>query len=117
MKREEEKLVSNDLLSRIELKATTKVLKEEAGEISVIELDSSLIDKIKDLNIRPILRSKLKDMTSEEANTFNQMLHLEAEDKLSDEKVKEWLILNHFDYYNLIPLGLAVRASENFYNN
>ncbi len=73
------------------------------------------IEEIK-LYLRP-----LSSMTEEEINEFVQIRErvLEIGEKkytciLSLEQV-DWLNKNHFDYRGLIPMGLALEASEDMY--
>lgn len=69
-----------------------------------------IIDKHTIDTVRPYLRP-MSSMTEEEEREFEETLQytqytLESYD---------WLNKNHFDYRDLIPMGLALEAPENMY--
>lgn len=59
--------------------------------------------------IKPYLRS-MDSMTSEE---YDELCKYASSKFIGDSKEREWLIINHFDYMGLIPLGLAVEINDN----
>lgn len=65
------------------------------------------------LGLKPYLRT-ISSMTEEEEIEFQEINLFEL---LYTVEGLDWLNAHHFDYRGLIPLGLAVEASEGMYNN
>lgn len=69
---------------------------------------------------KPYLRP-MSSMTEEERFVYEQRLHdvgrsidvIDADDVVSHI---DWLLSHHFDFRGLIPMGLALQASEGMYN-
>ena len=68
------------------------------------------------LEFKPYLRP-MSSMTYNESNYYN--IHIEElslrPNVINAEELITWLIENHFDYHNLIPMGLALEAPEGMY--
>ena len=68
--------------------------------------------------IKPYLRP-MSSMTEEEKELMKDSVicfnELEGNSTLFDEIGLDWLNANHFDYRGLIPMGLALEATEGMY--
>ena len=73
-------------------------------------------------NIKPYLRP-MSSMTDEEINEFilisDTVLELGNNGSICILSLEQmnWLNANHFDYRGLIPMGLAIEAPKEMYNN
>lgn len=80
-------------------------------------------------NAKPYLRP-MSSMTEEEKETYKrfcnedirqltyvQEVHPSLKQKTSCYRSIDWLNAHHFDYRGLIPMGLALKAPEDMYNN
>lgn len=85
-------------------------------------------------DFKPYLRL-MSSMTNEEREEWADLFNLELDklNEIDDENKAEelapycfgkshqvsidWLNAHHFDYHNLIPMGLALEAPENMYKN
>jgi hypothetical protein len=88
--------------------------------INIREVNGSQVfDKAKIEDIKPYLRP-MSSMTEEEAIKYVTLTHYNTDDngkpyrELTVEAL-DWLNANHFDYRGLIPMGLALEASEGMY--
>lgn len=68
--------------------------------------------------IIPYLRP-MSSMTEEEAEEYNDLVNelseYDCQPEQSSSKIIDWLIKNHFDYRGLIPMGLALEATNDMY--
>lgn len=67
------------------------------------------------LVIIPYLR-RMSSMTEEEKNTYDMFFNEDGLLNTSVDVYIDWLNENHFDYRGLIPMGLALPATEGMYN-
>jgi hypothetical protein len=61
---------------------------------------------------KPYLRT-LSSMTEEEQYEYNTAI----DNDIEPERIVDWYNLHHFDYRGLIPMGLALEATEGMYND
>ena len=77
---------------------------------------------IDECNVRPYLRL-MSSMTEEEREEFRVLggvtsyspQHNTWAVSAFSPEAYDWLLANHFDYYGLIPMGLALEAREGMY--
>ena len=66
--------------------------------------------------IKPYLRP-MSSMTEEEVDEFTQFdVYSDGEYIMPNYETIDWLNAHYFDYRDLIPIGLALEASEGMYN-
>lgn len=130
MKQEDKELLLKDICSRLPYKVYAQIPDEYGGYTSVIEsidIDGFVKDfegtQIEIENIKPYL-FPLSSMTEEQKKEYNSRKHLipvchyeygdvVEEDELWDSPWSfEYLIENHFDCNDLIPLGLAIDCTN-----
>ncbi len=111
---EEIQLLLKDLCARLPYGVKCRMLKSDS---QVCTLDSGLLDKVEILE--PYLRP-MSSMTEEEEQDYASLsnhcistsigfAYLEA------QVLVEWLNFHHFDFRNLIEMGLALEAPEGMY--
>lgn len=139
MKKEDKKLLIKDLCSRLPYKPIVQIEGCGVWNLRGIDHDDSaeLRDRVivwhgknypSSKNSFPIINCKpylfpLSSMTEEQKKEYNRRKHdIQLVDELG-EVVKEvglfdspesfeYLIENHFDYHGLIPMGLAIDATN-----
>lgn len=131
MTQEEKEILFKDLSARLPYHTRVKVwLKDGTTEEGALDLEHNYGDVLRDafyynkiVKIKPYL-FPLSSMTEEQYNEFFSYYHnIEmAEVKASGDYLKaayigddakySWLNKNHFDYRGLIPMGLAIDATE-----
>mgnify|MGYP003557875843 CR=1 FL=1 len=130
MKQEDKNLLLKDLCARLPYKVYAQIPDEYGGYTSVIEsidIDGFVKDfegtQIEIENIKPYL-FPLSSMTEEQKKEYNRRKHLipvchyeygdvVEEDELWDSPWSDqYLIENHFDCNDLIPLGLAIDCTN-----
>lgn len=125
MTQEEKQLLLKDLCVRLPYK--TKVRKHclyRETDGSVKEKESDGVLEINDFYYaiwenKPYLRP-MSSMTEEEQEEYNKWHEELEEGRVKDWKYAEyndWLNAHHFDYRELIPMGLALEAPEGMYKN
>lgn len=71
-------------------------------------------------DVKPYLRT-MSSMTEEEAEEYNDLVNelsdYDYKPEQSASKMVDWLNKKKFDYCGLIPMGLALEATEEMYNN
>ena len=128
MTKEEKQLLLKDLCARLpygntEIKVT-ELTNDMMGEVfvgkhicSTIDIEDFILGKY---IIRPYLRP-LSSMTEEEIKEFHGagMLYNPQNDtwvlSVFTSEAYDWLNEHHFDYRGLIPMGLALEATEEVY--
>ena len=66
-------------------------------------------------DVKPYLRP-MSSMTEEEKNEyFGRTMTIDIVE--TSQQVIDWLLKHHFDFRGLIPMGLALEASEGMYKN
>lgn len=131
MTQEEKEILFKDLSARLPYHTRVKVwLKDGTTEEGALDLEHNYGDVLRDafyydkiVKIKPYL-FPLSSMTEEQHNEFFSYYHnIEmAEVKASGDYLKaayigddakySWLNKNHFDYRGLIPMGLAIDATN-----
>ena len=135
MTKEEKQLLLKDLCARLPYHPCINVCNDswEGGQIGEFDtnlyshhIDAFVCDRIE---IKPYLRP-MSSMTEEEENKWcgldiDPLLeavgepHTKVEDLMLRAKAQrepiDWLNAHHFDYRGLIPMGLALEASEDMY--
>lgn len=131
MTQEDKELLLKDLSARLPYHTRVKVwLKDGTTEEGALDLEHNYGDVLRDafyynkiVKIKPYL-FPLSSMTEEQHNEFFSYYHnIEmAEVKASGDYLKaayigddakySWLNKNHFDYRGLIPMGLAIDATN-----
>ena len=129
MKQEDKDLLSKDLCARLPYGVKVKLGDnpnifdlEYRIKFAVMYGDSDKLEDILDItNIKPYLFS-FSSMTEEQKKEYRKICELDTE-ILSKYPMdgspfpalynsQDWLNKNHFDYRGLIPLGLAIDATE-----
>lgn len=114
MKQEDKELLYKDLSSRLPY-GTIVECSIESGESIDLILTTSHIDELlnESLMVKPYLRT-MDSMTEEEYEEYAE-LRQDISDKLKDWKCAnliDWFNANHFDYRDLIPMGLAIEVTK-----
>ena len=135
MTKEEKDLLLKDLCARLPYGVIVRVCDKEWGDFDsyVDSISNTCIEThpIEDLNFNPYVFYKLEDikpylrpmssMTDDEWEEYN---HLKMEDWVMGDiygvfynagTITDWLNKYMFDYRGLIPMGLALEASEGMY--
>lgn len=124
MKQEDKQLLLVDLCVRLPHHVRCKVwLKDGTTEEGPLDLEHNYADVLLDAfyynkikNIKPYLRP-MSSMTAEEQEELKQVALVDNEGVPGDIPAYiDWLNKNMFDYRGLIPMGLALEASEGMYN-
>lgn len=124
MKQEDKQLLLVDLCARLPHHVRCKVwLKDGTTEEGPLDLEHNYADVLLDAfyynkikNIKPYLRP-MSSMTAEEQEELKQVALVDNEGVPGDIPAYiDWLNKNMFDYRGLIPMGLALEASEGMYN-
>jgi hypothetical protein len=130
MTQKENQLLLKDLCARLPygVKAQYNNKKEIFGDVEQIEasgdIDLSYYDEETERwklcctsidNIKPYLRP-MSSMTEEEKKDFGVPFTSEGLVTLADTvECMDWLNKHHFDYHDLIPMGLALEAPKDMY--
>ena len=133
MTQEEKQLVLLDLSARLSCGVICKTPKGDGHLCSVnqtifgteygininpIKRDYFNDSEVKEQVIKPYLRP-MSSMTEEEKKEYKEYFN-SIEGKLIGFKgrviwLMDWLLAHHFDYRDLIPMGLALEAKEGMY--
>lgn len=124
MTQEEKEILFKDLCARLPYHTRVKVwLKDGTTEEGVLDLEHNYGNVLRDafyydkiVKIKPYLRP-ISSMTEEEVEEYRNIdnrsyscpmdyAHIPASERI------DWLNKNHFDYRGLIPMGLAIDATE-----
>lgn len=123
MRQEDKELLFKDLCSRlpygVKIELTWWVMGEGTCINTILETDhieQLLNDEDGDIEIKPYLRP-MSSMTEEEVEEYRNIdnrsyscpmdyAHIPASERI------DWLNKNHFDYRGLIPMGLAIDATN-----
>lgn len=129
MTQEEKQLLFKDLSTRLPYHVKVKVwLKDGTTEEGVLDLQHNYADVLQDAfyyskikGIKPYLRP-MSSMTEEERKEYNEYLFHGASIGLMSNtetayELIDWLNVHHFDYRDLIPMGLALEAPEGMYKH
>lgn len=128
MKQEEKQLLLKDLCARLPFHKTICKIGEYSDYIlRGIDLSNESQPLIIELNkeqfpaylehVKPYLRP-MSSITEEEAAEFeilSDKLLMEADNTKIWNSVVDWLDAHHFDHRGLIPMGLALEATEEMY--
>ena len=127
MTQEEKQLLFKDLSTRLPYHVKVKVwLKDGTTEEGTLDLQHNYADVLQDAfyynkikDIKPYLRP-MSSMTEEERKEYNEYLFHGASIGLMSNtetayELIDWLNVHHFDYRDLIPMGLALEAPEGMY--
>jgi len=122
MTQEDKKLLLIDLCAR--LPYYTELYSNVAdGNWAILTpvVISNLMSATDKLVIKPYLRP-MSSMTDEEYKEYSKLWDLQNEfptdiDIRFKTDVFDWLNAHHFDYRGLIPMGLALEAPNEIYNN
>lgn len=115
MTQEHKELLLKDLCERLpyEVKISVNNNIESLQGINVldniVEYGSFLSSGIEE--VKPYL-FPLSSMTDEQEKEYNDLNYYELGWFPHTEKALDYLIKNHFDYRGLIPIGLAIDATE-----
>lgn len=135
MTKEEKELLLKDLCGRLQNKVMIYLHTSSEITGSAIVLTSSIYGFIEDVlnnspyeikEVKPYLRP-LSSMTEEESREYRMFIDYSYNDFTSEslpcvyvkkiDDYLDWLNAHHFDYRNLITMGLALEASEWMYKN
>ena len=129
MTQEEKQLLFKDLSTRLPYHVKVKVwLKYGTTEEGVLDFQHNYADVLQDAfyyskikGIKPYLRP-MSSMTEEERKEYNEYLFHGASIGLMSNtetayELIDWLNVHHFDYRDLIPMGLALEAPEGMYKH
>lgn len=115
MTQEDKELLFKDLCARLPYGTMVKCNTDNRHEFDE-ELSDIHIMNFYQFEVKPYLRP-MPSMTEEEKIEY---IKERDKDKAADMYrttylAVDWLIKNHFDYHNLIPMGLALEAPEDMY--
>ena len=116
MTQEEKQILLRDLCSRLPYNVICK-LSVKGVDVSITEkLDLGGLDHFMfgTMDVKPYLRP-MSSMTEEEENKYNSLNAYEKGTFPHTEEAFDWLLVNHFDFHNLIEKGLALEAPEGMY--
>ena len=145
MTQEDKELLLKDLCARLPYGVIVKVSKEDNGSIKSYDksfdaktyqllllnggyLERGIMYHYPQFSLKPYLRP-MSSMTMEEVKELAYKILLQPDlsvvknYKTLDisftdlDKVMNWLNEHHFDYRDLIPMGLALEAPEDMYKN
>jgi len=124
MTAEEKQLLLIDLSARLPYRVKVRVTipwandVEFASDIKIRRLNASILDVVLDNDdpaVKPYLRP-MSSMTEEERREYEKTFEMFDLLYLKTWRTYDWLNENHFDYRDLIPMGLALPAEEGMYD-
>ena len=111
MTQEEKHILFIDLCARLPYGVVVELDEKFGFNKGTRPLVKELLDLYCVEGIKPYLRP-MSSMTDDEANEYNIAIDIDIE----PERIVDWFNAHHFDYRGLIPMGLALEAPEDMYN-
>lgn len=118
MTQEDKELLFKDLCARLPYKVKVQHIKnyKDNSKIVIKSLNYSLLSivdsQFKHEELKPYL-FPLSSMTEEEVDEFTQFdVYGNGEYMIPNHEAIDWLNKHHFDYRGLIPMGLAIDATN-----
>ena len=131
MTNEQKQLLLKDLCARLPYGVKVQIKANNCTDgintLNLIDLNSFIKNSPRDedwydvvTSIKPYLRP-MSSMTEEELKWYYNKLTAIEESRIRRQKhieeLNDWLNAHHFDFRNLIPMGLALLATEGMYND
>jgi len=133
MEKKQKKLITTDICARLPYGIKVHRFSDNADIDIDTENFSHFLEYSEDDEFKPYLRP-LSSMTEDEKKVYHKLLQMSVTVVMPNKVRKEtsyivdleddgdglnhlydWFNENHFDYRGLIPMGLALEASENMY--
>lgn len=115
MTKQDKQLLLRDLCARLPYNVVIRCTDNDTDYKCFLTTNilNELLYSIEYYDYKPYLRP-MSSMTEEEKNEyFGRTMTIDIVE--TSQQVIDWLLAHHFDYRGLIPMGLALEATEGMY--